>query len=93
MNFLKNVWQEYDVPIICTFLLSALFAALIYVSVEDAKKWEMFAKEHNCKLIEKGTSDVIPTTSVSTSGSVIVGTAVVTTPDRYRCDDGIVYQR
>ncbi|MVB22170.1 hypothetical protein D6V37_08390 [Vibrio cholerae] len=96
MNSLKEIWNEYEEPIVWTvvaLLILALFRIAYLDAQEEQKAWEAFSAEHNCVLIEKGRSKVVTTTGVSGNGNVVVGSAVVGGDDKYRCDDGVIYVR
>ena len=75
----------------------ALIALVIISSAEEQKRWDAFATEHKCKLIEHREGDVLVTTitTVNPNGGVSVLPMTTVTPDKraYKCDDGVTYWR
>jgi hypothetical protein len=71
----------------------AAFAGLIWLAVEEGKKWEAFKVTHNCKAVAHISGSVMPTYGISSSGKLVSG--VTTTPSKtgWLCDDGITYYR
>ena len=80
-----------------TALVIALIAAVVVSSAEEQKRWDAFALEHKCKLIEKRKGDVLVTTAttVNPNGGVSVTPMTTATPDKsaFLCDDGVTYWR
>lgn len=93
MNNLKYLLEEYSTPFLCSVVVVFLFWLAIMGAIENEKEWEQFRNERQCKLLEKGVSSVVPITTVTTSGQIAMSTAVTKTPDRYLCNDGVIYQR
>jgi len=65
-----------------------LTVALIYVTIYEHKKWNAFAKKHNCVVVSTVKGHNVTT--------LIDGTyAVSFVPGNttYRCDDGVLYTR
>ena len=80
-----------------TALVIALIAAVIVSSAEEKKRWDAFALEHKCKLVEHRKGDVLVTTAttVNPNGGVSVTPMTTVTPDKraFLCDDGVTYWR
>ena len=75
----------------------ALIALVAVSNVEEQKRWDAFAVEHKCKLIEQRKGDVLITTvtTVNPNGGVSVTPMTTATPDKsaFLCDDGVTYWR
>ena len=75
----------------------ALAALVVVSSAEEQKRWDAFAVEHKCKLVEHRKGDVLVTTAttVNPNGGVSVTPMTTVTPDKraFLCDDGVTYWR
>ena len=75
----------------------ALIALVAVSSAEEQKRWDAFAVEHKCKLVEHRKGDVLVTTAttVNPNGGVSVTPMTTMTPDKraFLCDDGVTYWR
>ena len=75
----------------------ALIALVAVSSAEEQKRWDAFAVEHKCKLVEHRKGDVLVTTAttVNPNGGVSVTQMTTMTPDKraFLCDDGVTYWR
>ena len=75
----------------------ALIALVVVSSAEEQKRWDAFAVEHKCKLVEHRKGDVLVTTAttVNPNGGVSVTPMTTMTPDKraFLCDDGVTYWR
>jgi len=75
----------------------ALIALVVVSSAEEQKRWDAFAVEHKCKLVEHRKGDVLVTTAMTANpkGSVSVTPMTTVTPDKraFLCDDGVTYWR
>lgn len=68
-----------------------LLCLLILVYQEEAREWEKFKADYNCRITGKMEGDVNVGYGVSTSGNTV--TTINTTPDKtgWTCDDGVTY--
>ena len=75
----------------------ALIALVVVSSVEEQKRWDAFAVEHKCKVVEYRKGDVLVTTAttINPNGGVSVTPMTTVTPDKraFLCDDGVTYWR
>lgn len=75
----------------------ALIALIVVSGAEKQKRWDAFAVEHKCKLVEHRNGDVLVTTATtfSQNGGVSVTPMTTVTPDKraFLCDDGVTYWR
>ena len=75
----------------------ALTALVVVSSAEEQKRWDAFAVEHKCKLVERRKGDVLVTTAttVNPNGGVSVTPMTTMMPDKraFLCDDGVTYWR
>jgi hypothetical protein len=87
-----------------TFLAGVMglgfIGALVFVFIAAGRehhRWEVFAKDHECRVVERRKGDVDTTVApiIGTNGSVSFATAVTSTPDKtaYLCNDGVKYWR
>lgn len=80
---------EKIIAALCVIFL--VFA--IYAEIDESNKWDEFSKQHDCKVIEKikgGTSTGFGLGANGQSGVVLVDEPDKT---RFKCNDGIIYQR
>jgi len=72
-----------------TLSVVALVGFVIAASIQDSRRWNEFAKAHECKLIGKTSSSLIP--AFGTNGQ----TTFITVPgtETYVCNDGVTYTR
>ncbi|MEX8139981.1 hypothetical protein AB7B51_17420 [Acinetobacter baumannii] len=89
------IWALAGLAGIILVFGSAFFGAIIgpeNAPLTEAQKWEIFKKEHNCKIVQKRDGYSTGGVGVTMSGhvGVIVGDDV---PDQaaYLCDDGVTY--
>lgn len=70
-----------------------ILGGLFYAAFQDAKEWEQFKEEHNCKKVAHISGDVFNTIGTDAKGNITIG--VGTTPDKegWACDDGVTYYR
>lgn len=79
------------------FIIVLVIALMTWAMIHDARQWEKFKAAHNCKVISRTASTVVPTvtTSVGADGQVSTGITSVYVPGKtgYLCDDGVTYWR
>lgn len=82
-------------------VLGIVVAPLFYVghraAIAEQARWEVFAAEHNCRVVEsrQGRSSTVPGYGLTTNGQYGYGLVTTSTPDEeaWRCDDGVTYWR
>ena len=91
---ISNMIKLDDILALLTLSLLVIFTGLlIYFEVQDVNKWIVFSKAHGCIVSEEMSGDVSPTTTMSISGQVGVGTTYTPSKIGYKCDDGKTYWR
>jgi len=83
---------------LCLLLIAAgiaLVPVMIYIGIEDGRRWGEFKVAHACRIVGRMSGDLVTTVApvVGGSGGVAVGMSV--TPDKtgWACDDGMTYWR
>jgi hypothetical protein len=86
-------WRDNALILLVAGVVLGLIVGIIYAMVREARQWEAFAAEHNCKVVGHMTGSVASTVGVGGDGKVVSG--VTTTPSKtgYLCDDGVTYWR
>ena len=88
MNFLYDYF-----PVVFVAAIVSLLGLLIWVTVEDSKRWEAFRVEHKCKIVAHVSGSTSTAIGFSTSGNMTV--MPITTPEKtgWLCDNGVTYYR
>lgn len=88
---LRYHWPEISIAL----LICGVSAAVIWVMLEDHKRWENFKAEHECKIVGYMDGDLSTgigygMTTGGQFGTVITATS---TPSKtgWLCDDGMIY--
>lgn len=95
LDLISDMLEAWDGILIIVAIL-ALIALTIFMALsarEEAQQWEVFKKEHNCKVVAHIDGGVTSGVGPVIGGKGGVGIAIVTIPDKtgWLCDDGITY--
>lgn len=94
------MFRYFIPPAAIIALLFALIWLIVYAIKEDAKAqaaWEVFKRDHVCKLVEHrdGTSHTNTGFALSGKGELIPVFTTTSTPaqEAWACNDGVTYWR
>lgn len=97
---IRDFWSDgiVEKAIVAFFMLvAAMIPLAIYGSILEAREWEQFKVDHNCKVVarEKGHSSTGVGYGVTSSGHTGMMVTTNSTPDKtgWLCDDGVTYWR
>lgn len=84
---LATMWLVFIIVII----------GLVYLGIQSNKDWEIFKKEHSCKIVAqiRGTTVTGVGIGVSPNGGAVVVPVIGREPNKtgWLCDDGVTYYR
>lgn len=70
-------------------LIIGIFVTALSLGVQEENKWQKFSQEHNCKLVAREDSIIIPIIEHNNSFNTII----IPEEETYTCDDGVTYTR
>ena len=88
--------MTYSNDTILSLALIVMIAAMIigiYLALEAERDWQAFKIKHNCQIVAKTTSTIVPTFSYNTEGNLITSFTTLPSKTTYLCDDNVTYTR
>lgn len=84
--------MEFMIGFLVVFAI-LLIPLTIYAAYVDAKEWEQFSKEQNCKVVGHKIGQFATGIGVTAGGKVGIVQTRTSSQTGYLCDDGITYWR
>lgn len=84
---------EEKIVVGCIAMLLLISGAAVYLSLEEAKAWQAFKTQHQCKIVTKIRGETFNTVGFDSKGNATVGIGSTSDKTGWLCDDGITYYR
>lgn len=90
-------WLPTILLVIMGFGCVGVLVLFVFGARREHIRWEKFAKDHDCRVVERVRGDVDTTVApiVDAKGGVSTAIGLTSTPDKtaYLCNDGVKYWR
>jgi hypothetical protein len=93
---LKQFWSESLFQKLIVIAVTGIVLCaplLVYATIKEQEKWDIFKAEHQCKIVSRMEGDVFTTTGISSSGKMVTSVGRTSDKTAYKCNDGATYWR